>query len=250
MKSFIKMGILATFLLAALWWLQDPGEGPEEENVTFDTAGKAKTVLNRDSAPTPSPRAPRPFYSENRSGKDSSVIISPESLRRPSSGSTRKYDEDYMRDFLRERKEVRGVDPVTIGKGKYYISKNYKAVMLPESEGEGYYRVGAWVLVPVDYKEEDDGYPILFNKSDRRISVLTGLATVKLKDGFSLERGKEMIIEKGLEVDATTDHLNLIHAKFYPVTVQSLNEYEKKLEDMGIFARIEFEIDRGGPKAQ
>ena len=250
MRSIVKWGILSAAVLGALWWLRgSQQEEPDSEDFAFieDTSDGGK-VIPRKSVPIS--RRPAQSSPKNQSGNNPPPTPPPEPMVRPILPPPPQYDEEYMRDFLQERKEMENLEKVTIGRDDYHISKEYKAMVLPKGEGEGYYRVGAWTVVPIDYKKEEEGRPVLFNKDDKTVSVLTGLVTAKLKDGVDLEKSQEMLVDKGLEIYTVTEHLNMVHAKFSPVTAESLKEHKKKLEEMGLFAWLEVEIDRGGPQTQ
>ena len=252
MKSRIKTGlVLAALAAAGLMVYQQKKRLAEIDAISEDEWDRVEETPAPTTRRLPNGNEKAPMPEEQERQEEENAVSStppfpPDFIghQRP---PRREYDAEFMQAFLSERRELEKLDSVAIGPSEHYVSKNYKALLLPAGEGKGYYRLDSWTIVPLDYNEEE-GYPVLYNKNNRTVSILTGLVSVKMKDGVSLEKGMEMISqESGLEVDTVTRHLNIIHAKFYPVTGQSLKDYRQKLNAMGIFSRVEIETDRGGP---
>ena len=220
-------------------WRESPGATSPPPPPRRTTAGGPGKNSNNEG------EAQSGNNAKDEGGKGFSV---PHELLRMAHRNSPRYDEEFMRGFLGERREMDKLDTVSIGRSDYGVARNHKAVLLPAGEGEGYYRVGSWTVVPLDYGGEEEGYPVLFNKNDRTVSIMTGLVSAKLKEGIPLERGMELVAgENGLEVDTVTRHLKIVHVKFSPVTARALEKYKKKMNEMGVFSRLEFEIDGGGP---
>ena len=240
MKNASKIAVVLASVAVLIFMIRQWGKGPTDGDAVFRERAK-------EEPQTLSSVPPRPSHPESRKLKKRRVPSVPLDLPRLGREPSRQYDREYMRDFLSERRQMDNLETVSIGRSDYGISKSYKAILPGEGEGEGYYRVGSWVVVPSDYNE-DEGYPVLFNKNNRTVGILMGLVSAKLKEDVSLERGMDLIAgEDGLVVDTLTRHLKILHVKYYPVTGQSLKNYEKKLMEMGVFSRLEFEVYGGGP---
>ena len=244
MKKTVKIGMVLVVLVAAVW-MNRQQKGRLAEIDTYleeDSSVESPPEKRLPSAGSPSEKLaePEPVGAVPPPNN-------PEYLRERRLEPEPQYDAEFMRAFFNERRDMAQLESVDIGRREHRISKNYKAVLLPKGEGQGYYRIGSWTVVPLDYNE-DEGYPVLFNRNDKSVHILIGLVSVKVKDDVELERGIELLTqEDGLEVDTVTHHLKIIHAKYSPVTGQALKNYEKKLEQMGIFSRVEVEIYGGGP---
>lgn len=153
--------------------------------------------------------------------------------------SKEKFKEDMKKYFLTSR-----VGLVIEGK-QYILSKELRAIPKNNYHGEkiiekmaGYYIVK--YQSGDDILTSNDHIKVVYNKSTKRIGLLTGRVILKANEAYT---GDNLENNFGLTTINKIDHLNLTVAKVDNGT--SLAGLEQKLKKSGVYENVELEIIEG-----
>ena len=227
MKKVIKIVLFLGLIAGGVFFFKEKGQEPEvqeeEEKALLPEEESKREVASEKKASPPTPLAPKgptqPTQKREVTSTEEDGITLPHGL---------KEDIDELTLL-----EVDGQP--------YRFSQKYKAIQSPTPPDSYIAKIGVNYYITL---ASGGDWPIVYNNNSFAVGVMTGVISLKVKEGTSFSHAQEQLKAKGYEIQQTYQHLNRIYIKLS--SEQDIVEVTRRLlSDHPFLSKVDPDIYQG-----